>query len=207
MDTRQAYDIWAEQYDTNNNRTRDMEALVLRETLSQLTFDSCLEIGCGTGKNTVWLMDRTAKITAVDLSEQMLDKAKQKIQSPGVSFVQADITGSWSFRTTLYGLVTFSLVLEHIEHLEPIFRKVADSLKEGGYVYIGELHPFKQYTGTRARFDTPEGRQIVPCFNHNISDFYLAAKVSGLQLVNVNEYFDEGDRNGIPRILSLLFRK
>lgn len=207
MDVRTAYNSWAEQYDSNRNRTRDMEALVLRKTLSHLPAHSCLEIGCGTGKNTVWLMENCTTVTAVDLSEQMLEKAKQKIQSTQVSFVQADITGNWSFAQPLYQLITFSLVLEHIEHLEPIFKKAAAVLEPGGFVYVGELHPFKQYTGTKARFDTPEGRQVVPCFNHHISDFYAAAKSAGLKLVNMNEYFDEDDRNGVPRVLSLLFQK
>ncbi|MGN6495338.1 MAG: class I SAM-dependent methyltransferase [Agriterribacter sp.] len=207
MDVKTAYNSWAEQYDSNRNRTRDMEALVLRKTLSPLAVRSCLEIGCGTGKNTVWLMEKCAVVTAVDLSEQMLEKAKQKIQSPQVSFVQADITGNWSFAQQLYQLITFSLVLEHIEHLEPIFKKAAAVLNAGGFVYVGELHPFKQYTGTKARFDTPEGRQVVSCFNHNLSDFYKAAKASGLQLVDMNEYFDEDDSNGVPRIISLLFQK
>lgn len=100
-----------------------------------------------------------------------------------------------------------SLVLEHIEDLEPVFRDVAKSLHPGGYVYIGELHPFKQYTGTKARFDTENGRQIVECFIHNISDFNLAAKKNGLILVDIDEYFDSNDRKEIPRILTMLFRK
>lgn len=206
MDIRTAYNSWADQYDSNRNRTRDMEARALRETLSKIAFGSCLEIGCGTGKNTVWLMEKATTLTAVDLSEQMLEKAKQKVQSPNVSFVQADITQDWLFAQQLYQLVTFSLVLEHIEHLEPIFKKAAAALEPGGYLYIGELHPFKQYSGTKARFDTPEGRQEVACFNHNLSDFYKAATANGLQLLDMNEYFDD-DGGGVPRILSMCFQK
>lgn len=205
MDIRTAYNSWADQYDTNRNRTRDLEAQALRETLSEIAFGSCLEIGCGTGKNTVWLKEKATTLTAVDLSDQMLEKAKQKVQSPNVSFVQADITQDWLFAQQLYQLVTFSLVLEHIEHLEPIFKKAAAALEPGGYLYIGELHPFKQYSGTKARFDTPEGRQEVACFNHNLSDFYNAATANGLQLVDMNEYFD--DDGGVPRILSMCFQK
>jgi len=52
MDVRNAYNIWAGQYDTNKNRTRDLEAVSLQQTLSDIQFDRCLEIGCGTGKNT-----------------------------------------------------------------------------------------------------------------------------------------------------------
>ncbi len=78
MDVRNAYNIWAGQYDTNKNRTRDLEAVSLQQTLSDIQFDRCLEIGCGTGKNTQWLLTRARQVTAVDLSEEMLFRARQK---------------------------------------------------------------------------------------------------------------------------------
>jgi len=207
MDTKQAYDQWAAQYDTNQNLTRDLEGQALQETLAQVPFRSCLEIGCGTGKNTIWFITQAEKILAIDLSAEMLGKARQKIISNQVRFQQADITKDWAFRNETYDLVSFSLVLEHIENLNPVFREVAGALVSGGYVYIGELHPFKQYTGSKARFDTAEGQQIVPCFNHHLSDFIQTAKLHGLELVDVNEYFDDNNRTAIPRILTILLRK
>jgi len=207
MNTQEAYNNWASQYDTNINKTRDLEGKALRTVLSGISFESCLEIGCGTGKNTVWFAEKAGQITSVDLSEEMLAKAKEKITTDKVQFVQADITSSWAFRNQLYDLVSFSLVLEHIENLDHIFKETAAALKPGGHVYIGELHPFKQYAGSKARFETAEGVQVVDCFNHHITDFIQAAKNNGLSLAGINEYFDDDNRNEIPRILTLLFRK
>jgi len=207
MNVKHAYNIWASQYDTNQNKTRDLEALALRETLSGIQFKNCLEIGCGTGKNTAWLLDIAEHVTAVDFSEEMLLKAKAKIRSERVSFQQADIIREWLFANKKYGLVTFSLVLEHIENLDDILKKVADTVSPHAYVYIGELHPFKQYTGTKARFDTTEGQQLVKCYNHHVSDFTRAAKYYGFELIDLNEYFDDNNRTNIPRILTLLLRQ
>ncbi len=207
MNTQEAYNNWASQYDTNINKTRDLEGKALRTVLSGISFESCLEIGCGTGKNTVWFAEKAGQITSVDLSEEMLAKAKEKITTDKVQFVQADITTDWRFRNQLYDLVSFSLVLEHIETLEHIFKETAAALKPGGHVYIGELHPFKQYAGSKARFETAEGVQVVDCFNHHITDFIQAAQKNGLTLVEINEYFDEDNRNEMPRILTLLFEK
>ncbi len=206
MDIKQAYNIWADQYDSNSNKTRDLEAISLRETLTNIQFDNCLEIGCGTGKNTEWLMGKAKHVTSVDLSDKMLARAKQKINADNVQFIQADITNNWTFANTQYDLVTFSLVLEHIENLHDIFKKVSNTISSKGFVYVGELHPFKQYTGTKARFDTEAGQQTVTCFNHNISDFVLAAKNNGFEIMNIEEYFDDNDRTIIPRILTLLLR-
>lgn len=207
MNVQQAYNVWASQYDTNQNKTRDLEAKSLRETLRTVDVNRCLEIGCGTGKNTQWLVEKAEHITAIDLSEEMLARAREKIKTDRVTFRQADITTEWVFADGLYNLIVFSLVLEHIEHLEPIFEKAARVLQPGGYVYIGELHPFKQYSGSKARFDTEAGTHIVSCYNHNVSDFIQAASIHGLTVFNLDEYFDDDDRNSIPRILTILLQK
>ncbi|MCU0384672.1 MAG: class I SAM-dependent methyltransferase [Flavihumibacter sp.] len=199
-----AYNQWAEIYDSNKNRTRDLEAISLRTLLAGRQFQRCLEIGCGTGKNTEWLLTIAELITAVDLSEGMLSKAREKIKSLQVDFIQADITQDWQFANGQYDLATFSLVLEHIENLDSIFAKLKAVMQPNGYVYVGELHPFKQYTGTKARFDTAEGQEVVTCFNHHVGEFYAAAKAVGFELVELKEWFDEDNRE-IPRILSLLF--
>ena len=206
MNVQKAYDNWSAQYDTNINKTRDLEALALQETLSDIEFENCFEIGCGTGKNTAWLLTKAKIITAVDLSNEMLAKAKEKINSDKVNFIQANILKDWDFANTKYDLVSFSLVLEHIENLEPVFEKISKLITEGGHVYIGELHPFKQYDGSKARFTTDEGEQVVSCFNHHISHFTQAAKRYGFTIIHINEYFDDGDRNTIPRILSILLK-
>lgn len=203
----QAYNEWAGQYDTNENKTRDLEGAALREILSEIPFRRVLEIGCGTGKNTVWLMEKADHITAVDLSEEMLAKAATKTDPGKVTLQRADINSAWTFADDLYDLVGFSLVLEHIENLDLIFKKAAGALKSGGYVYVGELHPFKQYSGSKARFGSAEGERVVECFNHHISDFTSAAENHGLVLNSVDEYFDNNDRSNIPRILTLLFQK
>jgi len=207
MDPKQAYNSWASQYDTNDNKTRDLEAKALRNILSSISFKSCLEIGCGTGKNTEWLLKKTVHITAVDLSKEMLFKAKEKIQSSHVEFKQADINSEWNFTENNFDLIVFSLVLEHIENLDHIFKEVYKKLNDGGYVYIGELHPFKQYTGSKARFETDKGLQVVQCYNHHVSAFIQSAKKYGLRLIDLDEYFDNEDKTSMPRILTLLFQK
>ena len=207
MDIGKAYNSWAAQYDSNENKTRDLEALSLQKILQGKSFKNCLEIGCGTGKNTAWLLTICDQITAIDLSKGMLDIAKNKIQSDKVNFIEADITNDWTFAKDAYDLVTFSLMLEHIEDLDAVFQKLAKVSDTGTRVYIGELHPFKQYAGSKARFETETGTQVVTCFNHHVTDFIQAANASGFHLLQLEEQFDEADRSQLPRILNLLFEK
>ena len=206
MDNQQAYNVWADQYDTNSNCTRDLEAIALRDVLGKIQFSKVLEIGCGTGKNSEWLVKQSEQVTAVDFSEEMLNKAKAKVLAPNIKFIQADITKEWSFTNETFDLVTFSLVLEHIEDIDFIFREARTKIADNGYLYIGELHPFKQYSGSLARFDSNNESVELQCFTHHVSEFLNAASVNGFTLVLLNEWFDDANKVSIPRILTLLFK-
>jgi ubiquinone/menaquinone biosynthesis C-methylase UbiE len=207
MNVKEAYQEWSEQYDTNENKTRDLEAVALRSVLSSIHFDKVLEFGCGTGKNTVWFEQNAKEILSADFSEAMIAKAAEKINSPKVQFTVADINEPWDFSKEKFDLVSFSLVLEHIQNIEAVFNKINQVTESGAFVYIGELHPFKQYAGSKARYTTPEGEQIVTCYTHNVSDFIKAANKYNFSLMDLEEWFDDNDRSQIPRILTLLFKK
>ena len=207
MNIKEAYKEWSEQYDTNENKTRDLEAVALRSVLSSIDFHKVLEFGCGTGKNTVWFEQRAQKVIAADFSEEMMAKASKKVNTSNVEFVIADINKPWNFSTDEIDLISFSLILEHVESIDEIFNKTSKVLKTDGYMYIGEFHPFKQYAGSKARYNTSEGEQEVTCFTHNVSDFIHAAKKYNFALLVLEEWFDDNDRSQIPRILSLLFKK
>jgi len=207
MDIKEGYNHWAEQYDSNANQTRDLEAVALRTALKDYRFERCLEMGCGTGKNSAFLIEIVQEVVAVDFSEAMLAKAKAKIIADNIQFIQADISQAWDFLDGTFDLVSFSLVLEHLEQLSQVFEKLAMVTNTGSLVYIGELHPFKQYAGSKARFDSPEGQQVITCFNHHLSDFTAAAQANGFNIIEIKEYFDADDRRHLPRILSILFIK
>ena len=207
MNIKEAYQEWSHQYDTNENKTRDLEAIALRSVLSKLELNKVLEFGCGTGKNTVWFEQNAKEILSADFSEAMISKAAEKIKSTKVQFAIADINEPWIFTKEKFDLVSFSLILEHIENIDEIFNKSNKVLHSGGYMYIGEFHPFKQYAGSKARYSTTEGEQLVTCYTHNVSDFTHAANKYGFSLIDLEEWFDDNDRTQIPRILTLLFKK
>lgn len=206
MNNQQAYNQWADTYNDVINKTRDAEQDAKKQLLKDLHFSTVVELGCGTGKNTPFLLEKAAAVIAVDFSGSMLAKAREKISSDRVNFVQADINQSWDFVQKPVDLITCSLVLEHIEQLGPVFEKAAALLNKGGHFYIGELHPFKQYSGSKARFEKEGGTFVLDCYIHHVSEFTTHAAANGFSLMALNEWFDE-DNAHLPRILTLLFRK
>ena len=207
MNNSEAYTRWANNYDTVINSTRDLEGKAFREILSTIKFDDVLEIGCGTGKNTEWLLAKSKSIIAADFSEGMLAKAKTKIDNKIVQFIKTDVREQWLFNENSFDLISFSLVLEHIENIDFIFKEAKRVLKPGGFLYIGELHPFKQYAGSKARFDVEDGVFELECFIHNISDYLNTAKKHQFECVELMEWFDDNNaKDIIPRLLTIVFK-
>lgn len=201
-----AYDQWSGSYDSMQNKTRDLEAFAIRELLSPFRFRKTLELGCGTGKNTAFLVTISEAVTSVDFSEEMMDLARQKINSSNAQFIKADISFPWNFAAYTYDLLTCSLVLEHISDLDHIFKQAANVMQKESLFYIGELHPFKQYSGSKARFEQNGETVAVTCYTHHISEFMNAAKQYGFSCEELKEYFDEENKE-VPRIIAFLFRK
>ena len=190
------------------NQTRDAEATVIRQLLADIPFTEAIELGCGTGKNTEWLAARAVHLTAVDFSAGMMVRAREKLTEHTIRFQQADITQEWDFVTAPVDLITCSLILEHIPELDFVFRQVQRALRPAGVFYVGELHPFRQYLGSKARFDTGADYVLeLDCFTHHVSDFVETARANGLQCVALREWFDDNDRTTVPRILAMLFQR
>lgn len=207
MDIQNAYNEWSGTYDSDENLTRDLDRRVTMELLGNLQFDSILEIGCGTGKNTVFLAQIGSVVHAVDFSQGMIEKAKEKVQADNVHFALMDVNQPWDFASEFFDLITCNLVLEHVEDLNFVFRESARVLQPNGYFFVDELHPFRQYDGKKARFTRNEEQIQVNAFTHHISDFFNSATNHGLSLAKLNEYWHEADQNKLPRIMSLLFEK
>ena len=207
MSIEKAYNSWAEQYDTNENRTRDIDIKSTVETLSKYNFKTVLELGCGTGKNTDWLLKKAERIIGLDFSQEMLDIAKEKIINDKVDFIRTDLTKDWEIENQFADLVTSSLTLEYIDDLNHIFNQANLKLTGGGIFFISELHPFKQYTGSKARYETENGIEELKVYTHHISDYVDNAENNGFELLEIKEWFDEKSEKKIPRLISFVFRK
>jgi ubiquinone/menaquinone biosynthesis C-methylase UbiE len=205
MDNQKAYNVWSKNYDTVKNRTRDIEAFALRKSLENIKLLDILELGCGTGKNTEWLISKAKHLIGADFSVEMLDKAKAKITANNVEFRQLDLRESWKFSDNQFDLITCSLALEHIENIDFIFREANRVLRKNGKFYIGELHPFKQYAGAKARFEIENKVFELECFIHNISEFFDVAKSNNFDVIELKEWFDDENKTEIPRLLTMMF--
>lgn len=202
-----AYNEWAEIYDTNQNKTRDLNASVLREQNFSLAGKRVLEAGCGTGINSEYFAEHANTFTGIDLSEEMLSKARERVKRANAEFHIRDITGTWGFGIRSFDFISANLVLEHIQNLSHIFRQAFRTLDVSGTFYLSELHPYRQLQQSQARYTSREtGEEVfVDAFPHSVSEFINTGLKAGFRLETVGEHKAEGD--DIPRLLTLTFRK
>ena len=199
------YYFWAYQYDNNVNLTRDLDKTATIESLSNIDFFKVLELGCGSGKNTEWLITKADKLVGLDFSKNMLDQARKKVKTDKVTFINTDLNENWPVNDNSFDLATINLTLEHIETLDHIFNSLFMKLTQGGKCFVCELHPKKQLSGSKARFEKNGDEIALDVFYHSELEYIESAEKAGFNLIVKKEWYD--NKKTVPRLISFLFEK
>ena len=199
------YNAWAHQYDYDINPTRDLDKSVTIESLSNIDFFKVLELGCGSGKNTEWLITKADKLVGLDFSKNMLDQARKKVKTDKVTFINTDLNENWPVNDNSFDLATINLTLEHIETLDHIFNSLFMKLTQGGKCFVCELHPKKQLSGSKARFEKNGDEIALDVFYHSELEYIESAEKAGFNLIVKKDWYD--NKKTVPRLISFLFEK
>jgi ubiquinone/menaquinone biosynthesis C-methylase UbiE len=203
------YDRWAASYDTMTNQTRDLDALVMRRASLCIEGRDVLEIGAGTGKNTVWLGATAHSVVAMDFSAGMLARARERVGAmESVRFVQHNVCEPWPIPSRSVDVVVANLILEHVHDLRSVFCEASRALRPGGQLFFCELHPYRQLKGKQAQFTDPAtgATVLLTVHVHTVSEYANTAIQAGFVLREMNEVLEEhAPVDAPPRLLSMLF--
>jgi ubiquinone/menaquinone biosynthesis C-methylase UbiE len=97
-----------------------------------------LDAGCGNGRYTRFLLreaDPDALITAFDLSQRMLKRARNRLRSPRVTHVAADLT-RLPYPDAYFDAGVCGWVLEHLPDPIPGLRELARVLQPGAKLLL-----------------------------------------------------------------------
>ena len=105
-----------------------------------------LDLGCGTGKSTVWLAERGFDATGIDLAPSAIDQARSLAQTRGVAarFMVGRFPGDFvqsqagEHTLGLYDLVIDRASIQHMgngHRFASIMEHIAALLRPGGIVY------------------------------------------------------------------------
>ena len=104
-------------------------------TLKYLTGeDRVLEFACGTGITTVAIAPHVAFVRAIDISDEMVGKAREKIQTLGLSNVELSQTDLFDpcLEEGSFDAVTAFNVLLYVENRAQVLERIRSLLKPGG---------------------------------------------------------------------------
>src|SRR5213078_20861 len=88
---REGYDRWAGVYDHDSNPLQGLEGPEVRAAVGEVRGLNVLDLGCGTGRHSLWLVEAGATVTGVDFSEGMLAEARRKPGAEAIRFVVHDL--------------------------------------------------------------------------------------------------------------------
>lgn len=194
MKNEAAYDVWSNTYDTALNSTVASDDLAFPPLWSDLKNRRVLEIGPGTGRHTLRLLQQGNKVLGIDVSTGMLEKAKLRLQAHGywddskITLIHGDVTQIPSQRILDHGkwdAAVCALVVEHISDLPVFFEKIAQSLKSRAPFYLSEIHPSRAKKGRLAHFVSEKsGKEVWLEGTAHTDDAYLqAAAGAGFELI------------------------
>ncbi|WP_405173934.1 class I SAM-dependent methyltransferase [Paenibacillus sp. FSL H8-0260] len=114
---------------------------VLKALLPDLHNKSVLDLGCGFGWHCLYAREQQASsVIGVDISEKMLQQAREKTNDPAITYIQLPIEDI-DFASEQFDVVLSSLAFHYIESFAAICRKVHSFLKPGGSFIFSVEHP------------------------------------------------------------------
>ncbi len=191
--TRDGYDQWSRVYDTDGNPLIALEEPWVERLIGDPTGLRIADIGCGTGRHAVRLALAGAEVTAVDFSEGMLAKGKQKPGAERVRWAWHDLGTRLRLDASAFDRVLCALVLDHIADCRGLFAEFARIVRpasQGGRVVVSVMHPAMMLRGVRARFNDPAtGEKVhVESVSNQISNYVIAATSAGLHIAHMSEH-------------------
>jgi malonyl-CoA O-methyltransferase len=187
---REGYDRWARVYDHDGNPLLALEEPLVQKAVGAVRGLNVLDLGCGTGRHSVWLARAGASVTAVDFSEGMLQEARRKMEGSNTRFLAHDLHQPLPFPNGAFDVVVSGLVLEHLRDLDRFFGEAHRVLGRNGRAVVSAMHPAMSLRGTQARFTDPATGEVVQPGSepHQLGDFVMAAVRAGFVLEAVAEH-------------------
>ena len=202
LPTDRGYDRWSDFYDREDNPLVALESELVFQHLGSLSGLSVVDLGCGTGRQTLKMAELGADVTGVDFSDGMLAQARRKSAGRQVRFIRHDLETPLPFEEATFDRVVSCLVLDHIRNLDQFLSEMKRICKPEGFTVLSVMHPAMLLRGVEAHFHDPEtGQDIRPSSAGNqVSDYVMAANRAGLVFEHMSEHLiDEHLATQSPR--------
>jgi ubiquinone/menaquinone biosynthesis C-methylase UbiE len=176
-------DFYAEIYDylVLNIHKNDYE---IKQIINETDLNSksiVLDIGCGNGHHVSKLSEEKLQIVGLDISESMIQKAKEKY--PSLNFIKGDVLNENLFKNnTFTHILCLYFTIYYFQDKDIFFRNCMDWLMPGGFLIVHIVN--------REKFDPilPPGNPL-----YIVSPQRYAKKRITKTKINFNEFVKHTD--------------
>lgn len=131
-----------------------------RALLPELRDKKVLDLGCGFGWHCRYAREQQARsVIGVDLSENMLERARAKTNDSGIEYRRLAIEDI-DFTAGEFDVVISSLALHYTEHFDIVCQKVHHCLVPGGTFVLSVEHPVFTALAAQDWYYGPEGEKL-----------------------------------------------
>jgi len=185
--------LWATSYPAHahNPVMRAEERAMLGLMPDTLRGQAVLDAGCGSGRYMLHALRRgAARVTGVDLSPQMLERASAELGALHASATVALVQGSLAalpLPDARADLTVCGLVVGHLDDLAQSLAELRRVTRPGGTLLCSDVHPIGHALGWRRDFKSGGQRYAVRHTQHLYSHWHAACAGLGLRIERVLE--------------------
>lgn len=130
----------------------------LKDLLPDFAGKRVLDLGCGYGWHCIYAMEQGAmSVTGVDLSEKMLEVAREKTHFPQARYLRMPIE-EINFAENSFDIVLSSLALHYVASFDAVAKRVNRCLVAGGSFVFSAEHPIFTAYGTQDWYYDADGK-------------------------------------------------
>jgi ubiquinone/menaquinone biosynthesis C-methylase UbiE len=192
LKSKEGYARYAAFYDKSVKYWDSFEKHNLDKLIEGAKGKKVLDAGAGTGRLAIRLHNAGAKVTALDLSPEMLSNIRRK--KPGIEVVEGDME-AMPFEDSSFDMVFSSLAMVHLKKVDTFLEEVHRVLRDGGQAVLVNVHYRKPLI-----LSDKQGKFIIACYNHFPRHVREAAEDLAFQ-VDKEIKVTEGDTIWISHIL------
>lgn len=170
--------VFFEKYSQMNRSKEGLTAAgewaVLKQLFPDVTGKYMLDLGCGYGWHCQYAIERgAAGVVGIDLSQKMLEVAKEKTKGMQVDY-QCMAIEDIAFDPGQFDIVLSSLALHYVASYEDVVKKVHSCLKDNGMFLFSVEHPVFTAYGTQDWYYGEQGEIL----HFPVDNYYYEGKRS-----------------------------
>ena len=201
-EVRRVWNANASFWDTRMGEGNDFHRRLLLPWLERLLAprpgERILDIACGNGQLSRWLAGKGAQVTAVDLSERMIELAKARTpQDVPIDYRVVDASDGAALRAlgdSYYDAAVCNMALMDMPDPRPFGQALPRLLRPHGRFVMSVTHPcFNQADMTKVARENEEGGTLREYVGVEIRNYLTPRKVRGLAMIGQPEpqpYFE-----------------